>query len=264
MEKLSLWAPSEYESTDDGFAPWLELSLLDTDRPLGAIVVCPGGGYVARAEHEALRIAKRANELGFHGFVVQYSVAPHKHPQPLLDLSRAMRLIRQHAFEWHVAPEHLAVLGFSAGGHLAGSLGVHHAAPYLQEEALADRFSNAPNALILCYPVISGVNFAHQGSFTNLSGGALDKAFLEEMSLELHVTEATPPAFLWHTADDATVPVENSLLFAQALSQAKVPFELHIYPHGRHGLGLAEENPHIATWSSLAGEWLRSLGWPAA
>lgn len=259
---LTLW-PGEPPGSDvrDGFLPWLEAYPVETEAPRGAVLVCPGGGYGGRAPHEAAPVARRFNQAGLHAFVVHYRVAPHRHPAPLLDAVRAMRLIRHHAETWRVDRDHVAVCGFSAGGHLAASMGVHFDDPDVQTGDAFDSISGRPDASILCYPVISSDRFAHLGSFQNLLGPEASAAQLARMSLELQVSERTPPAFLWHTADDPGVPVENSLLFAQALHARGVPFELHVYPHGRHGMGLAEEDPHIATWVGLCCAWLGEMGW---
>jgi acetyl esterase/lipase len=244
-------------SPDDDFRPWLELYLVDTDAPRGAVLVCPGGGYLNRAPHEAEPIARRFNACGYHAFVVHYRVAPHRHPAPLLDASRALRLIRAHAAEWRVDPARIAVCGFSAGGHLTASLGVHYGMDVLNVGDDLDAISARPDALILAYPVITSGEFGHRGCFDTLLGLDAAPELLRLMSLELQVTPDTPPAFLWHTAEDGSVPVENSLLFATALHKHGVPFELHVYPHGRHGMGLAPEDPHVATWAELCCEWLR-------
>ena len=265
--EYSLWlwegrAPGS--SAADDFRPYLELFPVATDEPRGAVLVCPGGGYGSRAEHEGGVIARRFNEDGFHAFVVHYRVAPHRHPAPLFDVARAIRIIRHNAEEWKVEPSKIAVCGFSAGGHLTASLGVHFDEAPVEgstPDKLPSTLSGRPDALILCYPVISSSAFAHQGSFENLLGAESSPGLRQKMSLELQVTPETPPAFLWHTFDDAAVPVENSLLFAQALRGQSIPFEMHIYPTGRHGLGLAEEDAHVATWIPLCCEWLRSMGW---
>lgn len=261
-EKRMLWEghPPASAPADD-FRPWLDLYLLPGPAVRGAVLVCPGGGYGGRAPHEQAPIAERYNAAGFHAFVLQYRVAPHRHPAPLLDASRAVRLIRSEAAAWHVDPDHIAVCGFSAGGHLTASLGVHFELNALNTGDTLDRVSCRPDALILAYPVISASTFGHRGSLRNLLGPDPDPELLALMSLETQVTAETSPAFIWHTAADEAVPVENSLAFAGALSRAGVPFELHIYPEGRHGLGLAEEDAHVATWTDLSVAWLRERGW---
>jgi acetyl esterase/lipase len=247
---LWLWDGPAPADAGDGFRPWLERYPAPAGQPRGAVLVCPGGGYGGRAPHEAEPIARRFNEAGLHGFVVHYRVAPHRHPAPLSDVARAIRLIREHAPEWSVDPARIAVCGFSAGGHLAASAGT-----------LCPDEASRPDALILCYPVLSSGPYGHRGSFENLLGPDPSPEALRAVSLELQVTGRTPPAFMWHTADDAAVPVENSLLFAQALRAHRVPFELHVYPSGEHGLGLAPDRPRIATWSALCAGWLLEMGW---
>jgi len=262
VEKSELWegVPPASAAGDD-FRPWLERYPVRTQRPLGTVLVCPGGGYVGRAPHEAAPIAERFNASGMQAFVVQYRVAPNRHPAPLLDVSRAMRIIRHRAAEWQVDPTRIAVIGFSAGGHLTASLGVHYELPELSVGDDLDAISARPDALILSYAVISSGARAHRGSFENLLGPDASAEMIRKMSLELHVTEQTPPTFLWHTADDAVVPVENSLRFAAALRDHGVSFELHVYPSGVHGLGLAPAAPHTATWMELCCEWLHGMGW---
>jgi acetyl esterase/lipase len=262
IKQYALWDDvPPASSPEETFRPWLETYTLDVDAPQGAVLVCPGGGYANRAAHEAAPVARAFNDAGYHAFVVQYRVAPHRHPEPLLDAARAIQIIRERAAAWHVDQEHVAVCGFSAGGHLTASLGVHHDLEILRESGLPDTAPCRPDALILGYPVISAGVSRHAGSFKNLLGPDPSTAALALMSLERQVTEATPPTFLWHTADDASVPVENSLDFAAALRRHGVPFELHVYPSGRHGLGLAPENPHIATWMDLCCAWLEDMGW---
>ncbi len=257
-----LWDDAPPASSPDApFRPWLEAYPLDVDAPRGAVLVCPGGGYATRAPHEAEPVARAFNEAGYHAFVVQYRVAPHRHPAPLLDAARAIQIIRDRADAWHVKPDHVAVCGFSAGGHLTASLGVHYDLDVLYENGLPEAPACRPDALSLGYPVISAGVSRHAGSFKNLLGPDPEAADLDLMSLEQQVTDATPPAFLWHTADDPAVPVENSLGFAAALRRHDVPFELHVYPHGKHGLGLAPDNPHIATWMELSCAWLGEMGW---
>ncbi|MCX7011243.1 MAG: alpha/beta hydrolase [Candidatus Sumerlaeota bacterium] len=260
-----LWEEDEDETKgEDGFRPWLDPYPISTKHPLGAVLVCPGGGYRTRAPHECAPIAERFNRAGFHAFVVHYRVTPRNHPAPIRDASRAIRMIRHNAQRWNVAPERVAVCGFSAGGHLAASLGVHYDREFLKGSRPLDQASNRPDALILCYAVLSTGEYGPLGCFKNLLGPEPSQEELRLMSLELQATERTPPAFLWHTVEDATVPVENSVIFAKALRRHGVPFELHLYPKGRHGLGLAAQDEHVASWMTLCCQWLRAMGWPAA
>ena len=223
--------------------------------------MCPGGGYGGRADHEGEPIARMLNEHGIAGFVCHYRVAPYRHPVPLMDASRAIRWVRRHADEYNVNPKRVGVLGFSAGGHLASTVATHYDAGEARAADPVEREGSRPDAAVLCYPVISfEPPFRHVGSMNNLLGADPPDGLRLSLSNELQVTEDTPPTFLWHTAEDAGVPVENSLLFASALSAKGVPFELHVYPHGAHGLGLAPDDPHVATWARLCGEWLKGLG----
>lgn len=259
---IPLWPDAPPKSSpDDSFRPYIEPFLVDTAEPRGAVLVCPGGGYGNRAEHEGVPIAQRLNEAGLHAFVVQYRVAPNRHPAPISDAARALRIVRYNAEKWKVKPDHIAILGFSAGGHLTASLGIHYASVEPLVDDTIEKISCRPDAFIPCYPVISSGDFVHRGSFDNLLGPDASQEMLDFMSLEKHVTKDTPPAFLWHTASDEGVPVENSLLLALALAKNDVPFELHVYPNGRHGLGLAPEDPHVATWMNLCCEWLIGMGW---
>ena len=261
-ESIPLWpdrAPTP--GVDDGNHPWLDAYPVATDTPRGAVLICPGGGYSRRAPHEGVTIAQHFNREGLHAFVVHYRVAPHRHPSPIRDAARALRLIRQHAGTWRVDAEHIAILGFSAGGHLAGSLGVLWDKPYLAGPDPIDRISAKPDALILCYAVLSTGEYGHRGSCENLLGPDASPEGLREMSLERGVRHDTPPTFLWHTFADPVVPLENALCFAEALRHHRVPFELHIYPDGKHGLGLAPDSPHVATWFPLCVQWLKGLGW---
>jgi acetyl esterase/lipase len=233
----------------------LEPYILKGDAPRPAVLIFPGGGYTFTSDREAEPIALRFNAAGFHAVVLRYRVAPHRHPAPLEDAEAALSLLRAKAGEWRVDPGRIAVCGFSAGGHLAASLG------------LLGRIR--PNAMILCYPVITGGPFAHSGSFENLLGEEASGPLREELSLERRADSSAPPAFIWHTYADEAVPVENSLLLASALRGAGVPFELHIFPEGSHGLSLAEAetdsgrgaeiDPHVARWMPLCLEWLEGL-----
>lgn len=266
---IDLWENGVYESeSSDGFRPTLDTYILKGNKVRGAVLICPGGGYGHTSEREAEPIALKFNAAGFHAFIVYYSVAPRKHPQPLLDVSKAMCIIRENANEWNVDQNKIALCGFSAGGHLAASLAVHYNKNYLCENSQINKDLIKPNLLILSYPVITSGEYAHRGSFDNLLGDNADKTMLQEMSLEYQVTEKMPPTFIWHTFEDKAVPVENTLFFATALRKNNVPFEMHIYPEGPHGLSLATDEtksetmlsyPHVATWMNLCIEWLEKF-----
>lgn len=230
--------------------------LVESEEPRGAVIVCPGGAYEHLAPHEGEPIARWANSLGYSAFVLHYRLA--QHPAPLEDAQRAVQLVRAKASEFNILPEKIAILGFSAGGHLAASAGTFFTSGDSTAKDPIERCSSRPDAMILCYPVISFGPYGHRGSMVNLLGGEPSEDLRERLSLENSVTKETPPCFIWHTADDEAVPVENSLLFARALREKKVPFALHIYPEGRHGLGLGEGLE--ASWTELCGKWLGSLG----
>ena len=262
MKKIDLWDNQiPYQTDEDDFIPFLETYLLDVTSPAGAVIVFPGGGYGGRADHEGAPIAEFFNSKGFHAFVVQYRVSPNRHPAPLADASRALRIVRNNAEKWNLKANNIAVCGFSAGGHLAGSTGVHFDLVKTEADNLCGKVSARPDALILCYPVISSKQFTHEGSFNNLLGEAYSDEMRDLMSLEEQVNKATPPSFLWHTAEDPGVPVENSLQFCSSLSKFDIPYELHVFPQGRHGLGLAPELPEVAVWADLCGTWLKKMQW---
>ncbi len=227
-----------------------------------AVLVLPGGGYHRKAAHEGAPVAEWLASLGLAAFVLDYRVSPYRHPVPLLDARRAMRLIRSRAAEWNVDPRRVGVLGFSAGGHLAACLGTIDPGYAEKPSDEVDAFDSVPNAQILCYPVISFCKDAHLGSAEQLLGpGMNDEESRRALSCELHVGPTTPPSFIWHSADDASVPVANSLRFAEALSRASVPVELHVFPSGAHGLGLAASHPRAKEWPALCAKWLAGLGW---
>ena len=227
----------------------LRLYAASVHGPAPAILVLPGGGYVGQDEHEAEPVAEWLVSLGLHAFVLRYRVAPHRHPAPLKDAERALEWIRAGKHGLSVDPERVAVLGFSAGGHLAATLaGTAH----------------PPALSVLCYPVISFLDDPHAGSVESLLGPNPATELLESLSADRAVTERTPPAFLWHTADDGAVPVSHSLRYAQALVRHGVPVELHVFPHGQHGLGLARDHLHVAIWTSLCERWLQEQGWVRA
>ncbi|MEK0312836.1 alpha/beta hydrolase [Cohnella sp. 56] len=229
------------------------------DRPV--VIVAPGGGYGMRADHEGEPIALWLNGLGISAFVLRYRVAPYKHPAPLLDAQRAVRTVRARAAEFGVDADRIGLLGFSAGGHLVSSAGTHWDAGSPDAEDPIERVSARPDLILLCYPVVTLRDpHTHAGSRLNLLGEAPAPDLVESLSGELQVNADTPPAFLWHTADDGAVPVENSLMFAAALSAHRVPFDLHVYSSGAHGIGLAEDHPYASGWPAAAAAWLKTQG----
>lgn len=260
MKKINLWNNEiPFQSEENDFCPYLETYLLETSSPAGALVIFPGGGYGQRAQHEGAPIAEFYNNKGLHAFVVQYRISPNRHPAPLADASRAIRIVRDNAERWNIKADKIAVCGFSAGGHLAGSTGVHFDLVKTEADELCGVVSARPDALILSYPVISSTRFFHGGSFNNLLGEGYSDEMRDLMCLDKQVSETTPPSFLWHTAADQAVPVENSLMFCNSLSKFDIPFELHVFPEGNHGLGLAPQHPEVAVWADLSAIWLKKM-----
>lgn len=242
---------------------------IDSARKRPTIIICPGGGYEFTSDREAEPIAIKMNAMGFNACVLRYSVRPATFPTALLELSKAVALIRKNCDEWHVDINKVIVAGFSAGGHLAASLGVFWNRAFLSEGLGISNEEIKPNGLLLSYPVITSGEFAHKGSFAGLVGEN-NQTLLDEVSLERQVSSDTPPTFLWHTFSDASVPVENSFLFAGALLKNKVPLEMHIYPNGVHGLSLGTEEtkrngnelslqPEVTNWIEMAGTWVKNL-----
>ena len=226
-----------------------------------AVIVCPGGGYQTRAEHEGGGIAEWLSGIGISAFVLNYRVKPYTYPAILGDVLRAVRLVRHNADKLDIDHFKIGVLGSSAGGHLSCSAAIHFDDGDKNSSDPIERESSRPDAAVLCYPVISfEKEFSHMGSRNNFLGDEQNEGLIHKFSCENSVRENTPPMFLWHTAEDASVPVENSLIFAAALRQKKIPFEMHIYPHGRHGLGLAEDVERVGEWTLSCCEWFKSIG----
>ncbi|MBM7712355.1 alpha/beta hydrolase [Enterococcus xiangfangensis] len=211
---------------------------IDLNRKRPAVVICPGGAYKLLSDTETESIAVKMMSLGFHAFILRYSIKPVIFPQSLIELAKSMQVIRRNAEKWNIDENKIIVAGFSAGGHLAASLGVFWNEAFLKEQLFGNEQEWKPNGLLLCYPVITSGPFAHGSSLQNLLGENYDKLKVK-MSLENQITKDTPATFIWHTVEDQSVPVENSLLFANKLQSVGVPFELHIFPKGIHGLSLA-------------------------
>ena len=223
-----------------------------------AVIVLPGGGYSHLSDvKEGSDVAKWLNSLGITAFVLKYRLGMRYHePNQLLDATRAMRTVRMRAKDWGVDPNRIAILGFSAGGHLASTLGTHFDAGKPDAVDVIERVSSRPDLMILIYPVITMGEFTHAGSKKNLLGDNPTPELIRLYSNELQVTKETPPTFLMHTMTDAGVPLENSMAFAAALRKNGVPFEFHIYEQGPHGVGLAPTNPYLASWAERCADWL--------
>lgn len=237
---------------------------IDSQRIRPAIVICPGGAYELISDTETEAIAIKMMNLGYHAFVLRYSIAPALYPVALKELAASVQRIRQNHAAWHIDPDKIVVAGFSAGGHLAASLGTFWQDGILQTELNGACEDWKPNGLLLCYPVITSGEFAHQTSIPSLLGNKFP-LLKEKMALENQVSASTPPTFIWHTLADSSVPVENTLLFASALRKKQVPFEMHIFPKGVHGLSLAtkETSPDpgkqeaaVAVWPELFQRWM--------
>lgn len=244
--------------------------------PRRTVIVCPGGGYHFLSEREAEPIVCRFLAAGFNVFLLRYSIEPEaKDYAPLIEAALAVKYVRENAEKFNTDPSKIFIAGFSAGGHLACSAGTMWNIPEVRDaigvtSGEAPEGINRPDGMILSYPVITGGDKAHKRSIRNVAGhDELTEEDIATFSLERRVDDTTCPAFIWHTFTDATVPVENSLMLAEALTAHKVPFELHIFPTGKHGLALCNEYtrsgndanviPHNECWMDLAINWVRDF-----
>jgi acetyl esterase/lipase len=261
LDPVRLWAGAAPGALgqEDKDVPTLTPYLPALDKATGAaVVICPGGGYGGLAQHEGKDYALWLNELGVAGFVLKYRLGSHgyRHPVMLQDAARAVRLVRSRAGEWKIDASRVGIMGSSAGGHLASTLVTHFDLGQASAEDPIDRHSSRPDLGILCYAVISMGSNTHQGSKNNLLGANPDADLVRLLSNELQVTKDTPPCFVWHTWEDQAVKVENSMEFAAALQRHGVPFDLHIYQKGRHGIGLAGGH----AWTRDCAFWLKERG----
>ena len=247
--------------------PAIEVYLPSKQSATGqAIVVCPGGGYgILAYDWEGTDIAKWLNANGIAAIVLKYRLPNSKSNvdpklSPLLDAQRAIRTVRANAGKWNIKKDKIGIIGFSAGGHLASTAGTHFDKGNPTAADTIDRQSSRPDFMVLMYPVITMLRQSmHQGSRNNLIGANADSATTKYYSNELQVTKETPPTFLVHASDDKTVPVENSIIFYQALIANSIPAEMHIYPYGGHGFGLAIGKGYLSTWTDRCIDWLQSL-----
>jgi len=264
-KEVPLWeggAPgSKGETARD--IPTLTHFLAPKDNNTGAaIVICPGGGYGGLAGHEGKGYAEFLQMQGINAFVLKYRLgsAGYRHPVMLNDAARALRTVRANAVALKIDPSRIGIMGSSAGGHLASTLLTHFDEGDVDSKDPIERVSSRPDIGILCYAVISMGPTTHHGSRRNLLGKEPSAELIKHLSNELQVTANTPPTFLWHTANDSVVKVENSLAFAAAMSKAKVPFALHVFENGRHGLGLASKPPYkdLHPWANDLLYWLNT------
>ena len=235
----------------------------NTTGPMTAVIIAPGGSYARLSmNNEGRAPANYLNALGIAAFVLRYRLGPqYHHPIELGDAQRAIRTVRARASEWHIAPDRIGMMGFSAGGHLASSASTHIDEGHADAADPIDRVSSRPDFAILGYPVISFVeSWTHQGSKINLLGDKPDPALARSLSSETQVTASTPPAFIYHTNADTVVPVENAVAYFLALRKAGVPAEMHVFKDGPHGTGLGMLDPSLAEWPRLLANWLRASG----
>jgi acetyl esterase/lipase len=265
-ETLLLWPDGTPGKVGDEAVdkPWMWVYPAPKESANGtAVVVCPGGGYGAHAvDHEGTQVARWLNSFGVSAYVLKYRLGPrYRHPAPMQDVQRAIQIVRASARVNGIAPNRIGVMGFSAGGHLASTAATH----FLDADANATdpvaMVSSRPDFAVLAYPVITMTeSFGHAGSKRNLLGDKPDAELSKLMSNELQVSPQTPPTFIFHTAEDTGVPVENAIAFFAACRKHKVPVEMHVYQFGPHGVGLAPGDPALSTWKDRLKDWLRNSG----
>jgi len=232
--------------------PALHPYLLSGDSPCGVVIVCPGGGYQTRVAHESEPIARWLNEIGLAAFVLDYRVRPYTPDVGRLDALRAVRYVRCHAAEFGVDPNKIGMIGFSAGGHVSAGVGTHFDDGDPSAVDPVERVSSRPDGIILCYAVIDLLLFGREME--------VSEEVLRQFSYQNYVTADTPPTFLFHTSNDPVVPVEHSLIFADQLGKHEIPFSLHVFPDGPHGVTLGKDRPNLAIWPSLCQAWLQEIG----
>ncbi len=260
MDSINLWKSTPGMVLE---TPTITPFIPENKKTDAAVIIFPGGAYAKRAAHEGDVYAEFLASEGITAFVVAYRVHPHRFPCQLLDARRAIRWVRAHAKEYGIDKNKVAVMGSSAGGHLAAMVSTYKKAIDFEGIDSIDREDCMPNAQILCYPVIlspANNNPSHSGSYRNLTG-TKEADICKEFDPELNADNNTPPAFIWHTSQDPAVNVINSYRYATALKINDIPIEMHIFPFGRHGLGLAPQNPHINQWCILLINWFKEINW---
>ena len=265
-QTILLWpdgAPGA-QGTEDRDKPAITVYMPSTTTgPMTAVIIAPGGSYQRLSMNlEGREPANAFNAIGIAAFVLRYRLGPqYHHPIELGDAQRAIRMVRAHAAEWHIAPDRIGFMGFSAGGHLASSAATHFDNGNPNAADPIDRAGSRPDFSVLGYPVISLIEpWTHQGSKTALLGDHPDPQLARSLSSETQVTAQTPPAFIYQTNADTTVPAENAVAYYLALRKAGVPGELHIFKDGRHGTGLGLGDPALSEWPALLANWLRASG----
>ncbi len=261
MKTLKLWPDGKVPGSlgnKDADVPDITAYPVSEGRATGAaVLICPGGGYGCLcSSYEGHDIAKWLNGYGIAGIVLKYRIAPYRHPIPLNDAKRAMRLAKANAKEWGFSADRVGVMGFSAGGHLASTLATHCDSGSASGDAI-ERQGCRPAFQILVYPVISGAK-GHSGSMKNLLGENPDETALKDVANDLHVTKETPPAFLAHSTKDKVVSFENSVAYRDALKAHGVPVEYFELDTGDHGLGCGKGS-EWAAWQAECVKWLRAM-----
>jgi len=266
-EVIDLWEGiNDNTPLGDNSRPKMTVYIRSGEQKRGVVLILPGGGYSMTSPREAEPIALQFNKENYHAVFVDYSVAPAKHPQPLLDAARALTIVKDNAKLWHVDMDQLYVCGFSAGGHLCASISNFYQEKWLNEINGINLEGVSIRGSILSYAVLTYGEYMHKGSFMNLLGHDAPEETYRSMSMENCIHENTPPTFLWHTVDDSSVPVENSLIYAMTLKKYGIPFEMHLFPNGPHGISLATPevatskdhiNNHVAGWVDLCIKWMK-------
>lgn len=262
MDIIHLWEKAPFfgeKEPESSFNPYIKTYFIKNSP--ACILVCPGGGYEYLSDiHEGSEIAEWLNSKGISAAVLYYRVAPYTQPNQLSDVKRAMRILKYKSEEAGYPKNKIGIMGFSAGGHLAGCASVHYEEEKNPSDNI-DKEASRPDFQILCYPVVTtDMSFTHHDSIISLLGKELENEELAEYySIEKQITADTPPAFIWHTADDNCVPMKNSLVYAQNLTDHRIPTELHIYPFGEHGASLAKNIPNTEKWTEDLEKWLENI-----